>query len=209
MTALKRPNGTNPEIFPRRASMTKTVHLLRHAQSAFNEVYAEGDPDPMLFDAPLSALGHEQVTEARAAFKDLRFDVIIVSPLTRALQTAIGIFGDHDVPMQVEALHREYLENSCDVGRHPRALSDDFPSLTFDHLDEAWWYRESEDHNHVESPVIAQEPMDNFFDRVEAFRASLWARPEDSVLVVGHATFFRRFSGGRMFANCELAAISK
>ena len=42
-------------------TMTKTVHLLRHAQSAFNEVYAEGDPDPMLFDAPLSALGHEQV----------------------------------------------------------------------------------------------------------------------------------------------------
>lgn len=189
--------------------MTKTVHLLRHAQSTFNEVYAEGDPDPMLFDASLSALGHEQVTEARATFKDLRFDVIIVSPLTRALQTATGIFGDHDVPMQVEALHREYLENSCDVGRHPRALSDKFPSLNFDHLDEVWWYRESEDHNHVESPVIVQEPMYNFFDRVEAFRASLLVRPEDSVLVVGHATFFRQFSGGRMFANCELAAVRK
>jgi broad specificity phosphatase PhoE len=51
--------------------------------------------------------------------------------------------------------------------------------------------------------------MDNFFDRVEAFRASLLARPEDSVLVVGHATFFRHFSGGRMFANCELAAVRK
>ena len=42
--------------------MTKTVHFLRHAQSAFNEVYTEGDPDPMLFDARLSDLGHEQVT---------------------------------------------------------------------------------------------------------------------------------------------------
>jgi len=209
LTALKRPNGANPEGFQGRGSMTKTVHLLRHAQSAFNEVYAAGDPDPMLFDAPLSALGHEQVTEARAAFKDLRFDVIIVSPLTRALQTATGIFGDHDVPMQVEALHREYLENSCDVGRHPRVLSDNFPSLTFDHLAEAWWYRESEDHNHVESPVIVKEPMDNFFDRVEAFRASLLARSEDSVLVIGHGTFFRHFSGGRVFANCELAAMSK
>ncbi len=47
--------------------------------------------------------------------------------------------------------------------------------------------------------------MDNFFDKVEAFRASLLARPEDCDLVVGHATFFRHFSGGRMFANCELA----
>ncbi len=188
--------------------MTKTVHFLRHAQSVFNELYADGDPDPMLFDAPLSALGHEQVTEARAAFKDMRFDVIIVSPLTRALQTATGIFGDHDMPMQVGALHREYLENSCDVGRHPRALSADFPKLAFGHLDEAWWYRETEDHNHVDSPVIVQEPMDKFFDRVEAFRASLLARPEDSLLVVGHATFFRQYSGGKKFANCEMAAMS-
>ena len=31
---------------------------------------------------------------------------------------------------------------------------------------------------------------------------------EDSVLVVGHATFFRHFSGGKRFANCELAAIT-
>ncbi len=188
--------------------MTKTVHLLRHAQSAFNEVYNDGDPDPMLFDAPLSALGHEQVAEARETFKELRFDVILVSPLTRALQTATDIFGDRGMPMQVEALHREYLENSCDVGRHPRALSADFPDLAFDHLDDAWWYRETEDHNHVESPVIVQEPMDRFFDRIEAFRTGLWARPEDSVLVVGHATFFRHFSGGKRFANCELSPIT-
>ncbi len=137
----------------------------------------------------------------------MRFDVIIVSPFTRALQTATGIFGERDVPMHVEALHREYLECSCDVGRHPRALSDDFPSLTFDHLDAAWWYWESEDHNHVDSPVIVQEPMDIFLDRVEAFRASLLARSEESILVVGHGTFFRHFSGGRSFANCELVAV--
>ncbi len=207
LSELKRPIDTNPKGLPGKDDMTKTVHFLRHAQSAFNEVYTEGDPDPMLFDARLSDLGHEQVTEARATFKDLRFDIIIVSPLTRALQTATGIFGGHDVKMEVEALHREYLESSCDVGRHPRALSEDFPALEFDHLDEAWWYGESEDHNRVESPVIVQEPMADFVDRVEAFRANLLARPEESVLVVGHATFFREFSGGRRFANCELAPV--
>ena len=206
-TALNGPIGAKLEAIPGRGDMTKTIHLLRHAQSAFNEVHTDGGPDPMLYDAPLSALGHEQVAEARAAFKDLRFDVIIVSPLTRALQTATGIFGGHDAPMEVEALHREYLESSCDIGRHPRALSEDFPGLAFDHLDTAWWYSESEHHNHVESPVIVQEPMADFFDRVETFRANLLARPEERILVVGHATFFRQFSGGRRFANCELAAM--
>jgi broad specificity phosphatase PhoE len=206
-TALKRLFGIKPEAIPGRGNMTKTIHLLRHAQSAFNEVHVDGEPDPMLYDAPLSAHGQAQVTEARAAFKDLRFDVIIVTPLTRALQTATGIFGGHDVPMEVEALHREYLESSCDIGRHPRALSEDFPELAFDHLDAAWWYRESEDHNHIDLPVIVQEPMAKFVERVAAFRTNLLARPEERVLVVGHATFFRQFSGGKRFANCELAAV--
>ncbi len=70
-----------------------------------------------------------------------------------------------------------------------------------------WWYRESEDQNHAKSPVIVQEPMDNFLNRVEAFRASLLARSEESILVVGHWTFFHHFSGGRSFANCELVAV--
>ncbi len=64
-TALNGPIGAKLEAIPGRGDMTKTIHLLRHAQSAFNEAHTDGGPDPMLYDAPLSALGHEQVTEAR------------------------------------------------------------------------------------------------------------------------------------------------
>ena len=47
------------------------------------------------------------------------FDLAVVSLLTRALQTAVGLFGEATVPTIVTDLHRERLEHSCDVGRSP------------------------------------------------------------------------------------------
>ena len=37
-----------------------TVYLIRHGQSEFNAVHTEGDPDPMIFDAPLTKKGRIQ-----------------------------------------------------------------------------------------------------------------------------------------------------
>ena len=44
----------------------KTVFLIRHGQSTFNEIYARTLVDPNLIDAPLSPIGETQVVEARA-----------------------------------------------------------------------------------------------------------------------------------------------
>ena len=41
----------------------KVVYLIRHGQSTFNAAYEQTGVDPMLFDAPLSALGVRQVAE--------------------------------------------------------------------------------------------------------------------------------------------------
>ena len=46
---------------------TKVVYLIRHGQSTFNAAYARDGVDPMLFDAPLSALGRRQVATLRDA----------------------------------------------------------------------------------------------------------------------------------------------
>ena len=32
-----------------------TVYLIRHGQSEFNAAHSEGEPDPMIFDAPLTS----------------------------------------------------------------------------------------------------------------------------------------------------------
>ena len=109
-----------------------TIYLIRHAQSAFNAVYDPNKPDPMIFDAPITALGETQAQQARSEVQQLDLINVIVSPFTRALQTAQLIFGNR-LPFQINSEVREQLCNSCDVGSPPHELARDYPHLDFDH----------------------------------------------------------------------------
>ena len=35
-----------------------SIYLIRHAQSAFNAVHDPNKPDPMIFDAPITAVSY-------------------------------------------------------------------------------------------------------------------------------------------------------
>ncbi|WP_017622022.1 histidine phosphatase family protein [Nocardiopsis chromatogenes] len=177
---------------------SSTVHLLRHGQSAFNAVFDETGRDPLVFDAPLTPKGVAQAEEAADGVRRLAPELVVTSPLTRAVQTALLVAGGLDVPITVEALHREHLGNSCDIGRTPRALAEDFPGLDFGHLPETWWYSGVPDERGV--PV---EPEAVLQERVAAFTDWVARRPERSILVVGHAVFFSRLVHQHM-RNAEL-----
>ena len=141
----------------------KVVYLIRHGQSTFNAAYEQTGVDPMLFDAPLSALGVRQVAELARSLRASadgsvyndedddggddddgsgrahdRFNpmpqVVLVSPLTRALQTAVGAFEGLGIKVEVLPDLRERLTESCDVGRQTDELRRDFPSVDFSSL---------------------------------------------------------------------------
>ena len=180
---------------------TRTILLIRHGESTFNASYAGSGVDPMLFDAPLTARGQEQVQAARLAMRERAVDVVLTSPLTRALQTSLGIFGDHPAspPIIVDALHRERLESSCDQGRSPRDLMREFPDVAFDHLADTWWH----DEGVPDDRGIRVEPLDVMLARIHDFARAIRARPEAVTSVVGHATFFHHLTG-RWMNNCEI-----
>lgn len=119
----------------------------------------------------------------RNALRHVPIDLAVTSPLTRALQTAMGVFGDHpsSPTILVEALHRERVENSCDIGRSPAHLAAAFPALAFDHLDDVWWRR----HDAPDARGICVEPRDVLHARADAFRRFLFGRPETRIAVVG------------------------
>lgn len=175
-----------------------SVILIRHGQSTFNEHYEATGQDPGHVDALLTALGQAQAAKARETLAQEPVDVVIASPLTRALQTAHIIFGERDVPVHVTCQHRERLESTCDVGTAPHRLKEDWPHLTFDHLSDPWWHHEPD----IEGP-FAVEPYETFRARVEAFRAFLAAHEAERIAVVGHGTFFHALSG-RWMQNCEI-----
>jgi glucosyl-3-phosphoglycerate phosphatase len=178
------------------------ILCIRHGESTFNAAHAADGADPMLFDAPLTERGHEQVAAARLQLRGTAVDVVLTSPLTRALQTTLGIFGDHPSKpaIVVEALHRERLESSCDRGRAPEALMAEFPAIALDHLPEIWWHAEGE----PDERGIHVEPLEVLLARMEAFIAALKTRREATIAVVGHATFFNHLIG-RWLRNCEVA----
>ena len=61
-------------------------------------------------------------------------EVVLCSPLTRALQTAVGAF--EGTPARVEVLPelREHLTKSCDVGRPVGELVAEFPCANFERM---------------------------------------------------------------------------
>ena len=175
------------------------IFLVRHGQSTFNAAWEESAIDPLHFDAPLSALGHEQVEKAREQLAALPApDLVVCTPLTRAIQTALGLFGHTEARIEVTCMHRERLDNSCDVGRSAALLAAEFPMLSFGHLRDPWWHDGERDTRN-----LSVEPDDVFATRVGEFQTWLPTRPGRVVFVVGHGTFFHRLTGHR-FANCEI-----
>ena len=62
------------------------VYFIRHGQSEFNAVHNDGDSDPLIFGAPLTAKGRRQAEEARLSVVDLDINQVVTSPLTWAIQ---------------------------------------------------------------------------------------------------------------------------
>ena len=179
----------------------RKVFCIRHGESTFNAAYGDDGVDPMLFDAPLTARGHEQAAAARLQMRDIPVDVVLATPLTRALQTALTIFGDHPSGPEivVDNRHRERLESSCDRGRSPAELAREFPQVSLAHLPDIWWHAEGE----PDARGIHVEPLDVMLARLEEFADHVAGRPEATIAIVGHGTFFSHLLG-RWLQNCEI-----
>ena len=182
----------------------KTVLCIRHGESTFNAAWRVNPVDPLHFDAPLSEFGRGQVSQARPALARYPVEIVLTSPLTRALQTAHGLFDGHPNAPRIEVapLLRERVENSCDIGRAPGALAAEFPSIDLSQLDEEWWHKEGR----PDARGICVEPVPVVQARAAQLKSYVLARPEDVMALVGHGTFFFYLIGKAM-ANCEVTEL--
>ena len=157
--------------------------LLRHGQSEFNLLFTQTRKDPGIIDPKLTPLGHTQAEEAAEALAHEGIRRIIVSPYTRALQTALPVARKLNLPLTVTPTVRERYAFTCDIGRPVAELRLDFPHVVLDHIDEIWW-----------PPV--EEPAEQVIDRANLFRAEMAALQDWShTLVVSHWGFILSFTG--------------
>jgi broad specificity phosphatase PhoE len=167
------------------------MFLLRHGQSYFNLHFGETRVDPGIEDPELTPLGVEQAAQAAMRLADRPLTRLIVSPYTRALQTAQPILRIHQVPVKVMSEVREQAAFACDIGSPPALLATRFPHHDFGHLAPKWW------HDGLET---AEETS----TRANAFRALMAARDDSATtLLVGHWAFIRALTGVSL-ANGEI-----
>jgi broad specificity phosphatase PhoE len=167
------------------------MFLLRHGQSYFNLHFNATQVDPGIEDPELTPLGVQQAQAAARQLAATALTQIIVSPYTRALQTAQPFLGQRAVPVSIMQEVREQAAYACDIGTDPQRLAIRFPQHDFGHLPSRWWY---------EGVETSQQTA----ERATAFRAWMAERADSATtLLVSHWAFILALTGVSL-ANGEL-----
>ncbi len=157
--------------------------LMRHGQSEFNRHFSATRSDPGIIDPALTPDGHIQASRAAEALANHGLTQLIVSPYTRALQTAEPFITSCRLPARIDPLVRERYVFSCDIGSPPENLAERFPHHDFSHLPPRWW-------------PDAIESEESIINRAGRFRAMMTSRDDwASTLVVTHWAFILALTG--------------
>jgi glucosyl-3-phosphoglycerate phosphatase len=161
--------------------------------------------DPLIFDSPLTARGEKQACEIQAKFPFLQPQLVVSSPLTRALQTARLAFSR--TPLVVRPDLREQRHSSCDIGQSGLTLLNRFSELgpQLADLPDQWWGPGSHTELHALGyvPHTLREKDEEVCARLHEVLQFIQARPEQRIVLVGHGVLFFHLTGNWL-ENCEL-----
>tara|TARA_B110000285_G_scaffold27138_1_gene26614 strand:+ start:3024 stop:3632 length:609 start_codon:yes stop_codon:yes gene_type:complete len=170
--------------------MSKILHLVRHGHSLHNELFhkigVQAFRIPLTIDSPLTNEGHLQSIELGQSWQNKKeIELVLVSPLTRTLETCMNIFGDTEIPIISQEFLREYPigEDTCNKRSSLSLLKNRFPKIEFqlDVDQDTLW---TEDH---------RENMIELEQRLEKMITYLQKRPEKNIAIIGHSSFFGQF----------------
>jgi uncharacterized phosphatase len=142
----------------------KTIYYVRHGESEGN---AAGVLVGASMDSPLTKLGEQQAKQAALLLGDKNIELVVSSPLLRALRTA-------------EIIAKE-------IGYSGQILTD--PLLLERDFGEASGLPRKQAFELLDSPNAAKgvESVETFYDRMQQALDWLRALPAERIMVAGHA----------------------
>ena len=168
----------------------KNIFCIRHGQGFHNTDFLkygrQAYYDPEKADPHLTQIGVTQADFLNKHWGELKnIDLVIVSPLTRCLQTATHIFKGCDVPMIACENAREFPmgQQYSNKRSQKSILMKDFPHVNFDDLqteEDTLW-----DPDNYES-------LYNLSKRVGNVKKLLESRSEKNIVLVAHSTFLMK-----------------
>ena len=148
----------------------KTLFLIRHAQSEFNE---KGIFQGKL-DSDLTPLGFVQARLVANFLKKEGLEVVITSPQRRAYKTAQTISDVLCIPLVEDERIREMSFGELEGKEFIRVAQEYGDAINL-------WLTDP-----VKNPLPTQEPMESFQGRIEGFLRGLKSRKEKRLAVVAH-----------------------
>ncbi len=153
----------------------KTIYFIRHGQSEANTDDVFQGPD-----SPLTKLGEEQARFVGERIKGVDAEVVITSPMPRAQQTADIIADLTNLPIEQNALVREYLPPTSLVGvSRTSDKGRTYVLQMLQNLDNPKWHYEDEENYH------------EMHDRAVELLTQLEERDEEKILIVTHVGILR------------------
>ena len=177
--------------------MSKEVYLIRHGQSEANVALDLDNPN-FYYDAKLTSLEKKQAQDTQKKLKNIDFDLMLCSPLTRALQTFSLIFPNSSKEAVILPFVREHSLCSSEVGRQPSILAKEFPDFKFNNLKNFWW----NNNIFIDEKKIIFESIEDLDKRVLIFKEWIQNREEKRIALVSHGTFISRITN-YLLDNCE------
>ncbi|CAF0776876.1 unnamed protein product [Adineta steineri] len=197
MTDLSKKQTTTNEQKP----SSKTLFLIRHGQSLANRDY---DESSAYRDAGLTEQGIAQARALQKELDALQLDLVVVSPLTRALQTCQNALPpSYSGPILVLSEIAEICSSYYSCGQKRSIVQPKFPN-TFDWtnipMDGIWWWQYDQKR---------QSETDGYTrERMQKFRNFIQERPEQRIAVFAHGDYLYEFQEGKRSypANCQVTA---
>ncbi|KAJ4227906.1 hypothetical protein NW759_003996 [Fusarium solani] len=172
-----------------------TIHILRHGQGRHNVQRGYPYRDP-----PLTEVGCEQAKAVRRTLA-VKADLILVSPMTRTIQTMNIVFGhlfndssgSKKVEVQVWPELREAHDAICNKGISRAELAAKFPHLDFSACRRQWDYS-------AHSPERATARAERIRRRLSALASS---GKYKNIFLVTHRGLVAFLVQGPRFSVCE------
>jgi broad specificity phosphatase PhoE len=181
--------------------MEKTIYFIRHGTALHNINYKTMGESAFTTtrDTPLVEKGISDAKLLNSTWinKD-NIELIIVSPLTRTLDTANIIFDNHPAPIialdclkehpQSHHICNRMSDKDCLIAKFPRI---DFSNISQEDLD----WSDNIKSSHIESILIEK--------RINILKEWLRNREEKTIAVVGHNSYFNMILNGRADYNIK------
>lgn len=175
----------------------KNVWCIRHGTALHNDLYWYiGTRAFSEFkDTGLTQKGHEESLRLGKTWKEIKnIKLVLVSPLSRTLQTATNIFKDHNIKMIAidEIMEHPQSFEICNQRLDKKILIDKYPHIDFSRI--------SDDHLIFwEEKYNPDHELERLKKRIEDFKNIVKTFNEDNIAIVSHSSYL----GQMMFNKIE------